>query len=152
MSDSFATPWTVAHQAPLCMGFPRQEEWSGLTFPSPGDLPHPGIQPVSPASQADSFPLSYLGSPSHRPSKNSFPGLCPNKTWFMRPVGSLNLAHRYFASPDPGSSFPRNLLQWRHWTSTEWNFCPRYTGRVVLTHPASCSSSSWWLEINMKKN
>ena len=45
----FVTPWTVAHQAPLSMGFPRQEYWSGLSFPSPGDLPDPGIEPMSPA-------------------------------------------------------------------------------------------------------
>ena len=49
----FATPWIVAHQAPLSMGFSRQEYWSGLPFPSPGDLPDPGIEPKSPASQAD---------------------------------------------------------------------------------------------------
>ena len=49
----FATPWTVACQAPLSMGFPRQEYWSGLLFPSPGDLPDPGIEPRSPALQAD---------------------------------------------------------------------------------------------------
>ena len=48
ISDS-AIPWIVAHQAPLSMGFPRQEYWSGLPFPSPGDLPHPGIEPESPA-------------------------------------------------------------------------------------------------------
>ena len=45
----FATPWTVAHQAPLSMEFSRQEYWSGLPFPSPGDLPDPGIEPRSPA-------------------------------------------------------------------------------------------------------
>ena len=44
----FATPWTVSLQAPLSMGFSRQEYWSGLPFPSPGDLPNPGIEPVSP--------------------------------------------------------------------------------------------------------
>ena len=48
----FATPWTVACQAPLSMGFPRQEYWSGLPFPSPGDLPDPGIKPISLASPA----------------------------------------------------------------------------------------------------
>ena len=52
----FATPRTVAHQAPLSMGFSRQEDWSGLPFPSPGDLPHPGIKSRSPASWADSLP------------------------------------------------------------------------------------------------
>ena len=47
-----ATPWTVARQAPLCMGFARQEYWSGLSFPTSGDLPGPRIEPVSPASCA----------------------------------------------------------------------------------------------------
>ena len=54
VSDS-ATPWTVARQAPLSMGFSRQEYWSGLPFPSPGDLPNPGIEPGSPALQADAL-------------------------------------------------------------------------------------------------
>ena len=50
---TLVTPWTVACQAPLSMGFSRQEYWSGLPFPSPGDLPNPGIEPGSPAFQAD---------------------------------------------------------------------------------------------------
>ena len=50
-----ATPLTVAHQAPPSMGFSRQEYWSGLPFPSPGDLPDPGIEPVSPAFPADAL-------------------------------------------------------------------------------------------------
>ena len=49
-------PWTVACQAPLSMGFSRQEYWSGLPFPSPADLPNPGIEPRSPVLQADSLP------------------------------------------------------------------------------------------------
>ena len=53
MSNSFATPWTVARQAPLSMEFPRQEYWSGLPFPSPGDLPKSGVKPGSPALQAE---------------------------------------------------------------------------------------------------
>ena len=52
----FATPWTVAYQVPPSMGFSRQECWSGLPFPSPGDLPDPGIKPGSPALQADALP------------------------------------------------------------------------------------------------
>ena len=47
---TLVTPWTVACQSPLSMGFPRQEYWSGLLFPSPGDLPDPGIKPMAPAS------------------------------------------------------------------------------------------------------
>ena len=50
------TPWTGAHQAPLSIRFSRQEYWSGLPFPSPGDLPDPGIKPRTPALQADSLP------------------------------------------------------------------------------------------------
>ena len=50
-----ATPWSVAHQASLSMGFSRQEYWSGLSFPSPGDLPDPGIEPRSPALRADAL-------------------------------------------------------------------------------------------------
>ena len=52
MSDFFVTPWTVNCQAPLSMGFPRQEYWSGLPFPSPGDRPNPGVKPVYAASPA----------------------------------------------------------------------------------------------------
>ena len=55
------TPGSVAHQVPQFMGFLRQEDWSGLLFPSPGDLPHPRIEPVSPTLQADSLPLSHRG-------------------------------------------------------------------------------------------
>ena len=55
----FVTPWTVDPQAPLSMGFSRQEYWSGLPFPPPGNHPNPGIKP--PAFQADSLPLSHLG-------------------------------------------------------------------------------------------
>ena len=62
-SDSFVTPWTVARQASLCMGFSRQEYWSGLQFPSPEDLPKPGTEPESLALQADSLPFKLQGSP-----------------------------------------------------------------------------------------
>ena len=60
---TLATPWTVAHQAPLSMGFSRQEYWSGLPFPSSRDLPDPGIKPGSPALQADSLPFEAPGKP-----------------------------------------------------------------------------------------
>ena len=60
----FGTPWTVAYQAPPSMGFSRQECWSGLPFPSPGDLPDPGIEPRSPALQADTLPSEPPGKPA----------------------------------------------------------------------------------------
>ena len=59
----FATPWTAASQAPPSMGFPRQEYWSWLPFPSPGDLPNSGIEPGSPALQADALPSKPPGKP-----------------------------------------------------------------------------------------
>ena len=59
---TFVTPWTVAHQDPLSMGFFKQEYWTRLPSLSPGDLPDPEIEPVSPALQVDSLPLCHLGS------------------------------------------------------------------------------------------
>ena len=59
----FATPWTVAHQAPLSMEFSRQEYWSGLPFPSPRDLPNPGIEPMSPALAGGFFTTMPPGKP-----------------------------------------------------------------------------------------
>ena len=64
LSNSFATPWTITYQARLSMGFPRQAYWNGQSFPSPRDLPDPGIKPTSPALQADSLLLSHQESPS----------------------------------------------------------------------------------------
>ena len=75
MSNSFVTPWTLAHWAPLSVGFPGHEYWSGLPFPAPGDLPNPGIKPVSPAlagqilyhratREAPLYPLTLLYFPS----------------------------------------------------------------------------------------
>ena len=60
--SSSVTPWTAAHQAPLSMGFSRPEYWSGLPFPSPGDLPNPEIKLGSPALQADSLPAELPGN------------------------------------------------------------------------------------------
>ena len=67
VSDSFATPWTVALQVPLSMGFPRQEYWSGLPFPSSGDLPNPGIESRSPALAGRFFAIVP-------PGKSNFEG------------------------------------------------------------------------------
>ena len=98
-----ATPWTAAHQAPLSMGFPRQEYWSGLPFPSPGDLPHPGVKPaspVSPARQADSLPLCPLSHqktfcslpilPSSHPAAGNFSFYCLHRSAFSRMSYSWN--------------------------------------------------------------
>ena len=69
VSDS-ATPWTVAHQALLSMEFSRQEYWRGLPFPSPGDLPKPGIKPESLTLQADP---ETNGDPGFEPGASSSP-------------------------------------------------------------------------------
>ena len=68
----FVIPWTVTYQAPPSMEFARQEYWSGLPFPSPGDLPDPGIEPGSPAFQADALTSEPLGKPMFNPT----PELC----------------------------------------------------------------------------
>ena len=60
----FTAPWTAAHQAPLSMRFSRQGYWRGLPFPSPGDLPNPGIKPGFPSLQADSLPTELQGKPN----------------------------------------------------------------------------------------
>ena len=59
----FATPWTMAHQVPLSMGFPRQEYWNGLPFLPPGDLPDPGIKPEFPALEGGFFTAEPPGKP-----------------------------------------------------------------------------------------
>ena len=91
---TLVTPCTVAHQAPQCMRFSRQEYWSGLPFPSPGDLPNPGIEPGSPARelspvfQMDSLPASHTkGKPILQYNKKKAQGesghlsdrICPKK-------------------------------------------------------------------------
>ena len=63
MSDSFATSWTIARQAPLSMGFSRQEYWSGLSFPPPGDLPLSGIELTSSALAGGFFITEAPGNP-----------------------------------------------------------------------------------------
>ena len=75
----FATPWSLAYQAPLSMGFSRQEYWSGLPFPSPGDLPNPRTEAGSPALQADALP-------SELPEKASNTVTSSMKTLKMVPV------------------------------------------------------------------
>ena len=84
----FATPWTVACQAPLSMGFSMQEYWSRLPFPSPGDLPHPGIKPGSPALHADFLPSNKeTACRCGRPGFNPWVGKIPwRRKWQPTPV------------------------------------------------------------------
>ena len=73
----FATPWTITYQAPPSMGFSRQECWTGLPFPSPGYLPDPGIEPGSPALQAEALPSEPPGKPNKKPV------LCPENQYYL---------------------------------------------------------------------
>ena len=98
-SQLFATPWTVVSQTPLSMGVSRQKHWSGLPFPSPGDLPDPGIEPGSAAFQADSL----LSEPPGK-SKNfiflSFPPEC-----YLFKAMTVSLVHYRIPEPkgEPGT-------------------------------------------------
>ena len=85
---TLATPWTVACQAPLSVGFSRQEYWSGLPFPSPGDLPDPGIETGSPAVQEDSLPtelwINVYSNIKRRRQWQPTPVLLPGKSHGQR--------------------------------------------------------------------
>ena len=93
----FATPWTVAYQAPPSMGFSRQECWSRLPFPSPGDLPNPGIEPWSPTLQADASPSEPPGKPHgysqfHKTDSARGSGVCfKTQMFYTQWVGSRKL-------------------------------------------------------------
>ena len=83
------TPWTVARQAPLSMGFSRQESWSGQPFPSPEDLPNPGTKPRSPSLQADSL----LSEPTRKPKNIRVGCLFLLQGIFLTPVPNWDLLH-----------------------------------------------------------
>ena len=74
MPDSFETPWAIAHQASLSMGFLRQESWSALPFPPPGSLTHPGIKPTSPALAGRFFTTESPGKPSFQLGRLKYRG------------------------------------------------------------------------------
>ena len=82
----FATPWTVAYQAPPSMGFSRQEYWSGLPLPSPGDLPDPRIKPRSPTFQADALTSEPPGKPE---ILLLIKGAREQTRWALRPLWTL---------------------------------------------------------------
>ena len=126
----FATPWTVAYQAPPTMGFSRQEYWSGLPFPSPGDLPDPGIKPRSPTLQADALISEPPGKPKDGPRNHTtqllgriqygFPGDSEVKVcaWNVGNPGSIPGLER---SPGEGNGNPlqyscqENPMEGRAW-------------------------------------
>ena len=93
MSDSLRPPSTLAHQAPLSMGFSRQEQWSALPFPSPGDLPDPGIEARSPTLLVDSWPSDHLERPSSCLKPGHSSRLKPVSPW-VSSFGSEGGIHR----------------------------------------------------------
>ena len=134
LAKLFATLWTIACQAPLSMGFPNQEYWSGLPFPPPGDLPDASIEPRSPALQADSLPSKPPGKPGNA-------GPCfPLQT----------RAYRMGVSFVWTTSLPRGLPSLRWWYSPSedlmlplkvWILChglPSFTCRILKSSVQTC--------------
>ena len=108
----FATPWTAAHQAPLSMGFSRQEYWSGLPCPPPGDLSDPGIEPVSltsPSLAGGSSPLAPPGKPTWRGTEAKYQQLVPT----CRHVGSESSSpHQTFRCCLPDQWLQPHMSPW----------------------------------------
>ena len=136
------TPWTVAHQSSPSMGFSRQEYWSGLPFLSPGDLPHPGIEPRSPTLKADALP----SEPPGKSSKTFFP-LFLSLSFFKKfyfillyntalvlPYINMNLPRVYTwtPNPEPPSHLPLHTISLGH---------PSAPAPSIL-YPAS--NLDWW--------
>ena len=111
MTDSSETPWTVAHQAPLSMGFPRQEYWSGLPFPSPEDLPNPGIKPMSPAL-AGGFFTTELPMLCYAKSLQSCLTLCDPRDGSHQAPPSLGFSRQELWS---GLPFPSPMHESEKW-------------------------------------
>ena len=97
----FVTPWTVAHHAPLSLAFPRQEHWNGLPFPSPGDLPNPGIKPESPAAPALADRFVTTESPGKPMALNWFPPFL----WFWNLFEEVD-----FGPQSRASTFQPNII------------------------------------------
>ena len=87
----FRTPWTVALQDPLSMGVSRQEYWSGLPFPPPGNFPNPGIKPRSPALQVDSLPSEPPVEPRWKKEMHQSLDLLPSRTFFKSRICDFNI-------------------------------------------------------------
>ena len=126
VSDFFATPWTVACQASLSLGFSRQEYWSGLPFPSLGDLPKPGFESGSPTLQADSLPSEPPGKPLHTLESNVW-RIVVEKEWKVkiRSGGFWSFKQRIW-----------NFDKWWDVTATENN------------HDSHLEKLLWWSELD----
>ena len=146
LSDSLWPPWTVAHQVPPSMGFSRQKYWSGLPFPSPGDLPNAGIEPRSPALQADALTSEPPGKQCRRPGFSPWVGKIPwRRAWQPTPVfmpGENPHGQRSLVGCSP-FQFSRSVVSeslWCHGLQQDMLPCPSPTPRVYSN---SCPSSRW---------
>ena len=111
----FVTPWAVDYQAPLSMEFSRQEYWSGLPFPSPGDLPDPGIEPGSPTLQADTL----LSEPPGKPR------MCQRHTL----LSSLQAFIMLTVTTTQGNRFFSLFHKWRNWSREVYYLGLEYRAR-----------------------
>ena len=131
MSDSFATAWTVDHQTPLSMEFSRQEYWSGLLFPSPGDLPDSGIEPESSALKADSLPSE---PPALEVKVESFMHQVKVKSWAL----TVSLYNWTELSDSTVLELERQPL-WTGKLRRRRLKCRSYTGTLVVIFPLKCT-------------
>ena len=150
----FETQWTVARQAPLSMGFSRQEYWSGLPFPSPGALPNPGIEPGSPALYMDSLPFSHQGTQRWTGwglSKPSQSGWC--ETWIKMETFLWFFFHLFtyleslaflLNSSASGTSL---VVQWLR-------LCPSTAGGMssIPAQGTKIPHATWWPKQTNKQN
>ena len=127
------TPWTVAHQAPLSMAFSGQEYWSGSPFPSPGDLPDPGMEPRSPALQADSLLSKPPGKPHVNQSDSQHPTVVPRLCPIHTPLHYLTGFASYDSPP------------WLFHLQQDQPLCSAYTfqARFNLRTFALAALSAW---------
>ena len=113
----FVTPWTVAHQAPLCMGLPSQDYWNRLPFPSPEDLPNSGIEPTSTLISQFSHSvvsdslwphgLQHARLPCPSPTPGAYLKSCPSSRWCHPTISSSVVPFSYCLQSFPASrSFP----------------------------------------------
>ena len=147
MSNSFATPWTIARQAPLFMGFPRQEYWSGLPFPSPEDLPNPQIKPMSFAFAGGFFTIWATRE------ANLFNLLVYNCSWQSFIIFVFLLDQLFFFTPKPRFSgqiltIHRNSLLALYWIH-HWGI--RALDRFSLQRTWKCSHDTFksWKRANV---
>ena len=145
MSDSFATPWTVAHQAPLSMGFSRQECCSGVLFSPPGDLFALGIKPASPALQVDSLPseppgLGHYFSPYHG-WMNEVKSIDLEEAEWWEPQGlSIHCGHR-------PASMAWLLTLMAAGSLSDGAPCLRHTLRLLGDTSSSVSEGTWGCQV-----